>query len=91
MFWSIGNWTLVSDALIQVGIDDGQGLIKIMMSVKEKNPKETQEGRKKSKYNEGFAPREFQLSVVKRLILLLSPTVEHHNIISKMLELLNIH
>ena len=78
-----------SDALIQVGIDDGQGLIKIMMSVKEKNPKETQEGRKKSKYNEGFAPREFQLSGVKRLILLLSSTVEHHNI-SKMLELLNI-
>ena len=48
-----------SSSMIQIGIDDGQGLLKIMMSIKEKENESEVKG-KKSKYYEGFAPREIQ-------------------------------
>ena len=66
-------------SLVQIGIDDGQGLLKVMLSVKEKNPQEETKG-KKAKYKEGFAPKDFKLSGVKKLILLLvTPTTERHD------------
>ena len=78
-----------ADSLVQIGIDDGQGQVKIMMSIKHK-----EEGpvcRKKSRYADGFAPKDFKLSGVKKLLLLLmSPTCERHDNISKLLELLGI-
>ena len=74
----------------QIGIDDGQGLVKIMMSLKEKDPEECSKN-KKMKYSEGFAAKDFKLSGVKKLILLLvSPTTETHANLSSLLALLGI-
>ena len=42
-----------ADSLVQIGIDDGQGQVKIMMSVKHKE--EEQVCRKKSRYADGFS------------------------------------
>ena len=68
------------NSLVQVGIDDGQGLLKVMLSVKEKFPHVEEKKGKKAKYEDGFAPNDFKLSGVKKLILLLvSPTTERHD------------
>jgi hypothetical protein len=79
------------NVVVQIGIDDGQGLVKIMMSIKEKDAEEPKAKKKKSKYSDGFAPKEFQNSGVKKLILiLLSPTTERHDNIASLLRLLDI-
>ena len=76
---------------VQVGIDDGQGLLKVMMSLKESSLGEESVSKKKSKYSEGFAPNDFKLSSVKKLILLLvSPTTESHHNLSSLLGLLKL-
>ena len=50
-----------------------------MVSVKEKHPEEDQQS-KRTKYEAGFAPKDFKLAGVKKLILLLvSPTSERHD------------
>ena len=55
------------------------------MSVKERYPEYETNG-KKSTYSEGFAPKEFKLSGVKKLILLLvSLTIERHDNMSALL------
>ena len=74
----------------QVGIDDGQGLLKIMLSLKEDEPEPVVKN-KKMKYSEGFAPKDFKLSGVKKLVLLLvSPTTERYDNMSTLLSLLGI-
>ena len=79
------------NVVVQIGIDDGQGLVKIMMSIKEKDAEAPKTKKKKSKYSEGFAPKDFQNSGVKKLILiLLSPTTERHDNIASLLQLLQI-
>ena len=78
-----------ADSLVQIGIDDGQGQVKIMMSIKPKT--EEPVSKKKCRYADGFAPQDFKLSGVKKLLLLLmSPTCERHDNISKLLELVGI-
>ena len=72
--------------ITQVGVDDGQGLLKIMLSVKEKHTEDTQAATKKSKYEEGFAPKDFKYSGVKKLILLLvAPSSESYENMSALL------
>ena len=61
-----------------------------MLSVKGKDSEEERK-MKKMKYSEGFSPRDFKHSGVKKLILLLvSPTVECHDNLAAMLGLLGI-
>lgn len=73
-----------------MGIDDGQGLLKVMMSVKKTEPQEEVE-KKKAKYEEGFSPKDFKFSGVKKLILLLvSPSTEDHDNMSALLSQLGI-
>ena len=55
----------------QVGIDDGQGLLKIMLSIKSSVP-DPEPPQKKMKYEDGFAPKDFLDSGVKKLITLLA-------------------
>ena len=77
------------NSLVQIGIDDGQHLLKVMMSVKEKDPDPVEPKLKKAKYEEGFAPQDFKMSGVKKLILLLvSPTTERHDNMKALLDLL---
>ena len=79
------------NSLIQIGIDDGQHLLKVMMSVKEKDPDPVEPKLKKAKYEVGFAPQDFKMSGVKKLILLLvSPTTERHDNMAALLDLLKI-
>ena len=78
-------------SLVQIGIDDGQNLLKVMMSVKEKDPEPVEPRAKRFKYDDGFAPTDFKLSGVKKLILLLvSPTSERHDNMSALMNLLNL-
>ena len=78
----------VFNNLVQVGIDDGQGQLKVMMSIKDKEEEGNVKG-KKTKYEDGFSPKEFKCSGVKKLILLLvSPTCENYsNLVSLLQEL----
>lgn len=74
------------DCIIQVGIDDGQNMIKVMMTIKEKEVVPDEKG-KKAKYREGYCPGEFKNSGVKKLIVLfVSPTCERHDNISTILK-----
>ena len=78
------------DFVIQVGLDDGQNMVKVMMTIKEKVIISEEKG-KKAKYSEGYCPKEFRLSGVKKLIVLfVSPTCERHDNISTILELLGL-
>ena len=62
-----------------------------MMSVKDKDPESVESRAKRFKYEEGFAPTDFKMSGVKKLILLLvSPTSERHDNMTALLDLLNI-
>ena len=62
-----------------------------MLSVKAKNTEEEEVKTKKAKYKEGFAPKDFKHSGVKKLILLLvSPTTERHDNMAELLRLLNV-
>lgn len=64
---------------IQIGIDDGQNLLKIMMTVKEKEKSEEIK-KKKFDYSEGFRPKEFKLSGVKKIMILFaSRTCERYD------------
>ena len=77
-------------SLVQVGIDDGQGQLKIMMSIKDKDETETCKG-KIAKYEDGFSVNEFKYSGVKKLILLLvSPTCENYSNLVSLLQDLKI-
>lgn len=68
---------------IQIGIDDGQQLLKIMMTIKEKDKPEP----KKFKYSDGFRPQQFKLSGVKRLLILFaSPTCERYDNLETILQ-----
>ena len=79
------------NCLVQIGIDDGQHLLKVMMSVKEKDPDPVEPKLKKAKYEEGFAPLDFKMSGVKKLILILvSPTTERHDNMKALLDLLKL-
>ena len=81
-----------SQTVGQIGIDKGQGLVKIMLSLKGLET-ETEEGppSKKMKYSKGFATNDFKLAGVKKLILLLAcPTTERHDNLSTLLDLLDI-
>lgn len=70
---------------IQIGIDDGQQLLKIMMTIKEKDKPEIEN--KKTRYVEGFRPQDFKLSGVKKLfILFASPTCERHDNLETILQ-----
>ena len=76
--------------LPQLMIDDGQGLLKFMLGIKELDEKSEAKG-KKTKYEEGFAPKDFKMSGVKKLILLLvTPTTERYDNIAKLLALLHV-
>ena len=78
------------DCVIQVGLDDGQSMVKVMMTNKEKVLISEEKG-KKAKYSKGYCRKEFRLSVVKKLIVLfVSPTCERHGNISTILELLSL-
>lgn len=85
-----------ANCITQVGVDDGQKLLKFMMSVKEKDDERDRElpvvKPKKAKYSEGFAPRDFKFSGAKKVILLLvSPsTAERHDNLAKMMALLKL-
>ena len=73
-------------SVIQIGIDDGQGLLKVMMTVKEKERPEVVKN-KKVKYREGFGAGDFKLSGVKKLIILFaSPTCERYDNLSTILQ-----
>ena len=64
---------------VQACIDVGQGLLKVMMSVKEKQIEESDKERQK--YEDGYDPKEFKLSSVKKVfILAVTKTVENHKI-----------
>ena len=78
------------NTLLQVGIDDGQGLLKVMLSVKE-NCSLEEVRNKRVKYSDGFASKDFKYSGVKKLILLLvSPTTERHDNMAALLGKLGI-
>ena len=79
-----------ADCEIQIGIDDGQGLLKIMMTIKEKDKGEIVKG-KKAKYSEGFNPKEFKLAGVKKLLIIfISPTCERYDNLATVMEDLNL-
>ena len=70
---------------VQACIDVGQGLLKVMMSVKEKQIEESDKERQK--YEDGYDPKEFKLSSVKKVfILAVTKTVENHQNMSTLLE-----
>ena len=80
----------LDNTVTQVGIDDGQGILKIMMTVKE--DKQDESNVKRSKYEDGFCASDFKLSGVKKLIILLaSPATERHDNMKKLLGLLGIN
>ena len=71
---------------IQVGIDEGQNLLKILMTIKHKEEGQVTE-RKKTKYSAGFNPNKFKLSGVKKLfVLFASPTCERYDNLVNILE-----
>ena len=74
---------------IQIGIDDGQNLVKVMMTIKDKDKLEPD--KKKMKYSEGFGVKDFKLSGVKKLIILFaSPTCETYENLSTILKVLKL-
>ena len=77
--------------IVQVGLDDGQGHLKIMMSMKERDDVEART-RKKIKYSEEYGLVEFKMAGAKRLIILLiaPTTAERHDNIATYLSLLKI-
>ena len=77
--------------IAQVGLDDGQGHLKIMLSMKNREG-EVPRNTKKVKYCEEYAVNEFKLSGAKRLIILLiAPTTsERHDNLVTYLSLLKI-
>ena len=80
-----------SNTVAQVGLDDGQGLFKVMLSLKASEQEIKVTPNKKAKYCDGFSPNDFRLSGSKKLILLLvSPTTEHYDNLTTLLGLLNI-
>ena len=71
---------------IQVGIDEGQNLLKILMTIKKKEECEVTE-KKRTKYSTGFKPNKFKLSGVKKLfVLFASPTCERYDNLVNILE-----
>ena len=64
---------------IQVGIDDGQGMVKVMLTCKERQTEQPSKPTR-AKYEEGFSTHDFKNSGVKKLMIILaSPTVERHD------------
>ena len=79
------------NSVVQIGLDDGQGLFKVLMSVKAKDTATEEPKAKKTKYSEGFKPKDFKDSGVKKLIMLLAcPTTERHDNMASLLGLLGI-
>ena len=76
--------------IAQLGIDDGQGLLKIMLSIKHVDETSGDMG-KKPKYSEGFGPKDFKMSGAKKLILVLvAPATERYDNLCALLALLNL-
>lgn len=72
---------------IQVGVDDGQNMVKVMMTIKPKDECQKEVKGVKSKYKEGYCPGDFKFSGVKKLIVLfVSPTCERHDNLTTILE-----
>ena len=64
---------------VQACIDVWQGLLKVMLCLKEKQIEESDKERQK--YEDGYDPKEFKLSSVKKVfILAVTKTVENHKI-----------
>ena len=75
--------------IVQIGFDDGQGMLKVMLIVKDKEP-ELEEEKKRSKYSDGVCPKSSKLSSVKKMFVIgLVPDVQelYPNIRSMMDEL----
>ena len=78
-----------TEHIIQFGFDDGQGMLKVMQIVKDKNPEQEAE-KKRSRYSDGVCPRNTKLSSVKKLFVVgLVPQVQelYPNVKSMMDEL----
>ena len=77
------------NSIIQIGLDDGQGFIKVMLTVK---PKNVIEGpKKRAKYAEGFSPQGFLYSSVKKLLIIgIIHSSESYDNIKALLESLNL-
>ena len=77
------------NSLIQIGLDDGQGFIKVMLTVKSKNVMEGPS--KRAKYADGFSPQGFLYSSVKKLIIIgIIHSSESYDNIKALLESLKI-
>ena len=76
----------------QIGIDDGQKLLKVMISLKEiEEAPEKKVKKRRSSYADGFAPLDFKNSGVKKLLLLaLTPISERHDNLATILDCLGI-
>ena len=79
------------DALIQIGIDHGGQFLKFMCSIKEARPHTTETAPKKRSYDEGYIPKNFALSGVKKMMTLaLIKSCERHDNIQTIMELLQL-
>ena len=64
---------------IQVGIDDGQGMVKVMLTCKERQTEQPSKPTR-ARYEEGFSTHDFTHLGVKKLVTILaSSTVERHD------------
>ena len=80
---------LPEESVVQIGINDGQGAIKIMLTIKEKE--EVKNTAKKLRYSEGFGGKNFKNSGVKKLlVLLVCHTVERHDNLTTLLREINL-
>ena len=80
---------LPEESVVQIGIDDGQGGIKVMLTIKEKE--EAKNNAKKLRYSEGFGGKNFKNSGVKKLlVLLVCHTVERHDNLTTLLSEINL-
>ena len=78
--------------LIQVGIDHGGDWLKIMCSIKEKEPtKNHEQVSKRRSYEEGYKPKNFMFSGVKKMLTLaLLKSPERHDNMESILQLIDI-
>ena len=85
-----------SDTIPQLGLDDGQGYLKFLLTLKSRSeannlPADQKQKKRRSLYKEGFSPKDYKLSGVKKiLVLAMSPTIETHENVEAILLLLNI-
>ena len=89
------------ETTVLVGLDDGQGLLKVCMTVQLNKtdgidnfePDENRSDMARSSYSEGVFPKDFKYSSVKKLLILAAwPDVpEAYSNLQQILELLNLH